>query len=288
MKPAVQLSAPLRTPVRASMQHKKTSAAALDRTSAEPLYRQLAHRLLGMIDSGKLAAAQRLPSEAELMASYGVSRITVRQANELLVRHGKVTSHRGKGTFVAGRVVRHDLDALQGFYAALRSQGIEPQTRLIEWSTDAGALDEDGPTHMDLPVRLKRLYSIDEHPFALVVGYLPAAAAGLGKARAERLMVYEILADFMGLRVARAAVAIRCEQAPNDVRQLLGLKKNTAVLVMERQSFAQNDRPCEFMRIYILPERYEFRLNVTGPFEIARALHRVFSPLNQAQKGATI
>jgi GntR family transcriptional regulator len=52
---------------------------------------------------------------------------------------------------------------------------------------------------------------------------------------------------------------------------------------MERQSFAQNDTPCEFMRIYILPERYEFRLNVTGPFEIARALHKVSSPPNSTQ-----
>lgn len=265
-----------------------TPTAGLDRTSAEPLYRQLAHLLLGMIDSGKLAATQRLPSESDLMTSYGVSRITVRQANELLVRHGKVTSHRGKGTFVAGRVVRHDLDALQGFYAALRSQGIEPQTQLIEWSTDAGALNEEAPAGMDFPVRLKRLYSIDGQPFALVVGYLPSAAAGLGKTRAERLTVYEILADYMGLRVARAAVAIRCEQPPQDVRKLLALKKNAAVLVMERQSFAQDDKPCEFMRIYILPERYEFRLNVTGPFEIARALHKVSSPINQAQQGTTI
>ena len=183
--------------------------------------------------------------------------------------------------------MRHDLDALQGFYAALRSQGIEPQTQLIEWSTDAGALDKDGLRGIDLPVRLKRLYSIDGRPFALVVGYLPAAATGLGKARAERLTVYEILADFLGLRVARATVAIRCEPAPHDVRELLGLRKNAAVLVMERQSFAQNDRPCEFMRIYILPERYEFRLNVTGPFEIARALHKVSSPSNSTQQGVT-
>ena len=238
-----------------------------------------------MIDSGKLAAAQRLPSESDLMASYGVSRITVRQANELLVRHGKVTSHRGKGTFVAGKVVRHDLDALQGFYAALRSPGIEPQTQLIEWSTDAGALDQDGLRGIDLPVRLKRLYSIDERPFALVVGYLPAAAAGLGKVRAERLTVYEILADFMGVRVARATVAIRCERASSEVARWLGLKKTDMVLVMERQSFAPNDQPCEFMRIYILPERYEFRLKVTGPFEMARAVHQVPTSLKLTNQG---
>ena len=109
----------------------------------------------------------------------------------------------------------------------------------------------------------------------MVVGYLPSAAAALGKARAERLSVYEILADFMGVRVARASVAIRCEPASREVAGWLGLKKTDMVLVMERQSFASNDQPCEFMRIYILPERYEFRLKVTGPFEIARAVHPV-------------
>ena len=260
-------------------------AIALDRASAEPLYRQLANTLLRMIDTGELAAGQRLPSEPSLMAQYGISRITVRQATALLVRHGKVTAHRGKGTFVAGRVVRHDLDALQGFYAALRSQGIEPQSKLIEWSVDAGAFDEDRPVGTDLPVRLKRLYSIDDRPFALVVGYLPQAAAALGKARAERLSVYEILAEFMDVRVARAMVTIRCERAPNEVTRLLGLKKADMVLVMERQSFAPNDQPCEFMRIYIVPERYEFRLRVTGQFEIARAVHRVPSSINLTHQG---
>lgn len=258
---------------------------ALDRACAEPLYRQLANTLLRMIDAGELAAGQRLPSEPGLMAKYGVSRITVRQAIALLVRHGKVTAHRGKGTFVSGRVVRHDLDALQGFYAALRSQGIEPQTKLIEWSVDAGAFDDGRPVGTDLPVRLKRLYSIDDRPFALVVGYLPKAAAALGKARAERLTVYEILAEFMDVRVARAMVAIRCERAPNEVTRLLGLKKADMVLVMERRSFGPNDQPCEFMRIYIVPERYEFRLGVTGQFEIARAVHLVPSSINLTHQG---
>ena len=252
----------------------------LDRSSSEPLYRQLANILQRMIDSGELAAGQRLPTETELMGRFGVSRITVRQANELLVRQGKVTAHRGKGTFVAKRVMLHDLDALQGFHAALRSQGIEPQTTLLEWAVDAGGLQDQRPAGADLPVRLKRLYSIDGRPFALVVGHLPEAAAALEKARAERLSAYEILAEFLGVRVARASLAIRCERAPKDVATLLGLKKTDMVLVMERLSFSSSDQPCEFMLIYILPERYEFRLKVTGPFEIARALPLIPSSMN--------
>ena len=257
----------------------KAQNAPLDRHSAEPLYKQLASRLLRLVESGELATGERLPSEPQLMQRHGVSRVTVRQAVALLTRTGKLSAHRGKGTFVAGRVVRHDLDALQGFYASLRSQGIEPQTQLLEWSVDAGAFDAQRPEGTDLPVRLQRLYSVDERPFALVTGYLPAAAAPLGRKRAEHLTVYEILSEFMGLGVTRAAVAIRCERAPAAVARALQLGRADTVLVMERRSFASahdgGHSPCEFMRIHIVPERYEFRLQVSGPLEIASGVRKV-------------
>lgn len=247
--------------------------AALDRASEQPLYQQLAAKLLERIDSGQLAAGERLPSEPELMAEHGVSRVTVRQAIALLARSGKLSAHRGKGTFVAGRVVHHDLDALQGFYQALRGQGIEPETTLLDWSTDAGALDGALPPGLQLPVRLQRLYAVDGKPFAMVTGYLPREAAALGKARAARLTVYEILAQFMGTPVDRADVTIRCERAPREIATLLGLPRGGMVLLMERQSRTRGGEVCEFMRIHILPERYEFRLQVTGQLELASAVH---------------
>ena len=256
----------------------RQAAASLDRHSAEPLYRQLATRLQREMDRGGLAEGARVPSEAALMARFGVSRVTVRQATALLQKHGKLVAQRGKGTFVATRVVQHDLDALQGFYDSLRQQGIEPQTQLLEFSPDAGALDEQRPAGTDLPVRLSRLYSVDGRPFALVVGYLPRSAAGLGRARAERLTVYQILREYLGIAVSRAEVIIRCQKPPRPMAKLLGLKPSDSVLVMERQSFAEQGGACEFMRIFIVPERYEFRLKVTGALEIARFVQRVSNP----------
>lgn len=250
-------------------------APALDRQSAAPLYQQLAGLLLAQIDSGSLAPGQRLPSEPELMKHYGVSRITVRQAIGLLGRRGKLIAHRGKGTYVAEQIVRHDLDALQGFHQSLRSQGIEPQTTLLDWSTDAGTLSGELSPGMQLPVRLRRLYAIDECPFALVTGYLPQEAAQLGEARAAHLTVYEILSQFMGVQVKHADITIRCQRPPRDVAKLLGIPRGGMVLVMERKSYDSKGELCEFMRIHILPERYEFRLRVTGEMEIARAVHQV-------------
>lgn len=258
----------------------------LDRDSAAPLYRQLAAVLLAQIRDGALKPGERLPSEPELMAAYGVSRVTVRQAIALLARSGKATAHRGKGTFVAARLVRHDLDALHGFYEALRSQGIEPATRLLEWSVDGGELDGAPPAGAQLPVRLRRLYSVEGKPFAVVTGYLPAQAATLGRRRAERLMVYDILSEYLQMEVTRAEVTIRCCKAPTAVAGLLGIGRGGMVLMMERQSFARGPQPCEYMQIHIVPERYEFRLSVAGRIELARGVrevHRSVSPTKGAR-----
>jgi GntR family transcriptional regulator len=259
----------------ASTRKSAAKAAGLKTSSAEPLYRQLADRLLAQIDAGELAAGEQLASEPELMQLFQVSRVTVRQAIALLQKRGRVIAKRGKGTFVTESVVQHDLSSLQGFYDALMEKGVEPQTRLLEYSGNAGALDDGCPAGLKLPVRLKRLYSVGGKPFALVTGYLPEGAAGLGEQRAERLMVYQILEQYLGLRIGRAQVTIRCQRAPKDVGRLLGLKATDQALVMERTSFTQAEVPCEFMRIFVIPERFEFQLRVTGALEIARAVQPV-------------
>jgi DNA-binding GntR family transcriptional regulator len=63
-------------------------------------YRRIAEDLRRQITSGELAPGQRVPSEAELMRRYGVSRGTARQGLALLEAAGLMTAVHGKGRFV--------------------------------------------------------------------------------------------------------------------------------------------------------------------------------------------
>jgi DNA-binding GntR family transcriptional regulator len=56
--------------------------------------------LLREIDAGKYAPGDRLPSEAELCAAYGVARETARRAISALRDQGRVETEWGRGTFV--------------------------------------------------------------------------------------------------------------------------------------------------------------------------------------------
>ncbi len=77
-----------------------TKLKAIDRSSFEPPYSQVARGIRERITNGEYRAGDRLPSEAELCGTYGVSRMTARRAVALLVRDGVVTTENGRGTFV--------------------------------------------------------------------------------------------------------------------------------------------------------------------------------------------
>ena len=60
--------------------------AVLNPESPLPLYHQLADLLLQRIRAGEYPPGSRIPSEPELVRSFGIGRPTVRQATDLLVR----------------------------------------------------------------------------------------------------------------------------------------------------------------------------------------------------------
>jgi len=74
-----------------------------DRTSAQPVYRQLADLLRDWVETGRLAVGERLPPTRELALALGVSRNTVSEAYLTLADLGLLRSHVGQGTFVSAR-----------------------------------------------------------------------------------------------------------------------------------------------------------------------------------------
>jgi DNA-binding GntR family transcriptional regulator len=74
---------------------------------AVPTYLLVAADLRSKIEAGKMRPGTQLPPEKNLQDEYGsltgtVTRNTVRDAIELLVREGLLEKRRGQGTFIAG------------------------------------------------------------------------------------------------------------------------------------------------------------------------------------------
>mgnify|MGYP002641339799 CR=1 FL=1 len=72
----------------------------VDTTSGKRLYRQVADKMLMMIESGEYPAGSRLPAERELAEKFGVSRPTIREAVIALESKGRVAVKTGSGVYV--------------------------------------------------------------------------------------------------------------------------------------------------------------------------------------------
>src|SRR5919206_287096 len=99
---------------------------------AAPRYRQVAAELERTIASGGLRPHDRLASERAIAEKHGLSRMTARQAVELLVRRGTVYRRPGSGTFVSPPRVVHTLQRLAGFSEQIRAQGVVPSGSVLE------------------------------------------------------------------------------------------------------------------------------------------------------------
>jgi GntR family transcriptional regulator len=72
----------------------------VDRGSKEKLYVQIYAIFLEKIENGEWPAGAQIPPEDELCRIYDVSKVTVREAIQELVREGYLKRLQGKGTFV--------------------------------------------------------------------------------------------------------------------------------------------------------------------------------------------
>ena len=73
-------------------------------------YERIANDMKEKIENGIYKPNDQMPFEAEMCEAYGVSRITVKKAMDLLVNEGLVVKRRGAGTFVKNIPLMTDTD----------------------------------------------------------------------------------------------------------------------------------------------------------------------------------
>ena len=235
----------------------------LERQNASSLQEQIAAHLLREIDDGAYEPSGRLPSEADLVTRFGVSRVTVRLALGRLEGDGTIERRQGKGSYARGKRIRHELDTLLSFHEALKAQGLAPTLRTLSHERvpvpDALAGAFGARTRRCLQVR--RLHLVAGEPVALATSLLPAALHDIDWDAAAATPLYAILDARLGLKVVRAEISIRAESLAAGAAALLGLPNGAPALAMRRASFTAESALCDHTVFLIRPESYEFCLN---------------------------
>ena len=142
------------------------------------LYQQLVREFTAKIRNNAWPVGCMLPGEMQLCREYNVSRSTVRQAMDVLVRNGLVTRKQGRGTFVAMPKLEQNLVKFYSFSEEIKRMGYTPSSSIVSFrklpadANMAARLSIDPNSEI---FSLRRLRLADGKPFALETSYIPAA-----------------------------------------------------------------------------------------------------------------
>jgi len=236
-------------------------------------YRAVADDLERQIASGALRPGERMSGENELAREFSVSRVTVRTALALLEKKDLIVRRAGAGTFVAMPRLHHDLTILESMFSKFTKMGIASSAELLEY--EWAVVDAQTARKLGYPeaMRLSRVWSIGQTPFAITYSYLHPVTRPVSYADAERNAGYLIL-ESLGHHVDRANLNIRAERADRKIAQALHIEVHAPVLVLERTSYSSSNEALEHTDCFMRSDAIDFVLSVRGSTPVSAAFQQ--------------
>ena len=232
-------------------------------------YEEVRDEIVSLMASERLARGDRLPTERQLVEVLNVSRPTLRQALDLLVRDGLVERRQGSGTFVAEPRVLIDLRVLASLTRAIIASGMTPGAKVLK--SDVIPASRELATRFAVPLQtslqhFERLRYADGRIVAFERSWFPASIAPkLSAHDLEHRSIYDVLEHEYGIRLMRAEQEFDASIADEEIAGLIGCETGAAVIVVHRLSYDFDNRPVEYAVDRYLPMRSVFKSTAIVP-----------------------
>jgi DNA-binding GntR family transcriptional regulator len=237
----------------------------LDRTSAVPLYHQLAERFRAAIGDGSIAVGGLLGNELAIAKRFGVSRSTIKRAISELVDLGLVVRLPGGGT----RVVHYRIDRplrLSGLFDDLVGGAEHARTAVLV--NEVGPAPEEIASRLRVlreePLRLlRRLRIAGGEPLAILENYLPTSRVDIEAADLESAGLYQAMRA-AGVRARVANQRIGAREGTEEECRLLQAPPLSPMVTTERLTHDDAGRPIEWGRHTYRASRYSLTVTLVG------------------------
>lgn len=235
--------------------------AKINKTSATPMYRQVADRIRADIKNGIYKVDEKIPTELELIEKYDVSRITIRQAIDLLSDEGILMRRQGKGTFVTVPSESLDVKTVTSFSDACFMRGITPSSKVLAARTVKASredMDELKVKDNMRVIEIDRLRIADGVPVILERNHFSPAFSYLLESNLDGSL-YSLLRGY-GVEPSSASRDISLVIADENKANLLGVEVGAPIIFLHEIIYDQKGRPLHTSHQYILGDKFTLKL----------------------------
>lgn len=210
-----------------------------------PQYRKIYELLRKHIISGIYEEGSLLPSENELCQLHGLTRPTVRQALDSLVKEGLIVKKQGKGSIVRKPPQNIGILSIEGTASVIGGKYLKTEILqkpvLTGWGNNfpfeiTEAERESGCIY------LERLRFVDEKPVFYDINHLPNINLPRLTSRSfENKSLFETLRIHYQIQVTGGEQRLKAMRCPDNIARLLKIKKDEPVLYLERKMNTNRD-----------------------------------------------
>jgi GntR family transcriptional regulator len=230
--------------------------------SSAPLYARVEDVLASDIAEGTLSPGIRLPAEQSLIERFAVSRTTIRQAIQNLIRRGLIEIRRGTGTFVAQPKISQELTELTGFVEDMQALGRQASARLLDQQVvpaNESVARQLALAVGTLVVRIQRVRLADKIPLSFDETYLPRE---IGEKIVENDLeaepIFSLLEQKYNTPLVEAEYRLEAVSADAAVARALGISIGSPVFLIERTSYSTGQRPIDHEKLYYRGDQIRF------------------------------
>lgn len=217
------------------------------------IYLQLREVIREKIETGEYGPGCPIPSESTLAKTYGINRLTVRNALSILEKEGLLKAVQGKGVFVVGKKFEQDLDNYTGFHKAIEGHKAQPAIKILEkglrkaGSVYAKYLEIDPNDDIFF---IKRLDSVNGEPFSMEYIYIPSVF--VPNLQSIDLSIFPLtdIYSFYDTMPVRAWQTLDVVNLEANVARTLHVDSDSHALLFTCWSYRKDGRVVEFMRSF--------------------------------------
>lgn len=236
----------------------------LEAADDRPAHVRIEEWLERLINSGELRLDDRLPSEVDMAAALGVSRMTLRQALNMLESKGLLVRKRGRwgGSFVARPRLEYSLSGLPGFTEQVRRANARAGARVIEARTIIAPPEVRQALQLSRRERVHRVVrvrSANREPVVIEVSNYPAGMFPDLLSRSLTGSLYAVLRS-LGHPPFSATEVLEPVNASSDYANLLWIEQGSPLMLVQRTAYDIEGHPVEHSFDYFRPDRMRITL----------------------------
>ncbi|RDU23841.1 GntR family transcriptional regulator [Anaerosacchariphilus polymeriproducens] len=227
------------------------------------IYLQLREVIRNKIEEGEYLPGTAIPSENTLADTYGINRLTVRNAIDVLVNEGLLKRVQGKGVYVMTPIER-DLEVLGGFSQTMTDKNLQPKKKILQkgqrlagrkYAEIFGIGEEDSLYY------IKRLDYAEDEAIALQEIFIPYNL--VPKVEGIDLSVFSMfeIYKFYGINPIRAWQTLDLVRLTQADARLLDITKEQTVFLFSCLTYDEDERVIEYSRSYTRGDKCNFTVH---------------------------